>query len=289
MTLGEHIDAHTHVWDLALTPQPWIEPEAAPILERSFSLAELRANAEAAGVSQAIIVQTVNEQAETERLLVETHDEPFVAGVVGWTDFTSGDGERLVEDLITGTGGDGLRGFRHVFGAGEADSWLQSGRVNATLRRLGRWQLSFDLLLRVDELPLALWVARRYPEVTFILDHLAKPSVRAGGLDPWRDRLVELARAPNVYAKFSGLPGEADWEDWSTATLAPFFEVALEAFTPDRLIFATDWPVCTVAGSYARVVEAQLSLCAGLTEVERERVLAGNARTAYRLAGGTPT
>lgn len=276
------IDAHTHIWDLDVTPQPWIEPDAAPALERNFSLGQLKEAASAAGVAQAILVQSVNEAAETERLLIDTQNEPFVAGIVGWVDLAGADGEEAIEHLLAAPGGDRLCGFRHVFAAGEAERWLEDGGVNATLRSLGRLSLSFDLLLRAHELPLALRVARRHPEVTFVLDHLAKPDVRRGELDPWREHIALLAEAPNVYLKISGLPGEADWQRWTPATLAPYFEAALDAFTPDRLIFATDWPVCTVAGSYATVAEAQLELCAGLTEDELRSVLCENARAAYQ-------
>lgn len=280
------LDAHAHIWDLEVTPQPWIEPAAAPVLERSFSLEELEAAARPAGVTSAILVQSVNEATETQRLLLGAEDDPFVAGVIGWTDFTDSESEKVIEQLLTGPGGSHLRGFRHVFSSGEADQWMQAGSVNATLRTLARQNLSFDLLLSVEELPLALWLARRHPEVTFILDHLAKPDVRSGLLEPWRGHIDALSQAPNVYAKFSGLPAEANWTAWSATTIAPYFEAALHAFTPDRLIFATDWPVCTVAGTYQTVVEAQTSLCQQLSPAELELVVRGNARDAYRLDSG---
>lgn len=280
------IDAHTHIWDLELTPQPWIEGDAEPALKRSFSLGDLEAVARPVGVGQALIVQSVNEALETERLLRDTESEPFVAGVIGWADFSSADSESAIERLLASPGGGRLRGLRHVFAHREAEQWMHAGCVNATLRSLARLRLSFDLLLREHELPLALWLARRYPDVTFVLDHLAKPNVRRGSFDRWRQDLLALAEAPNVYAKCSGLPAEADWREWSAPTIAPYFETALDAFTPERLIFATDWPVCTVAGSYTTVFEAQVSLCAELSPTERALVLGGAARRAYRLDVG---
>jgi L-fuconolactonase len=282
------IDAHTHTWDLQVTPQPWIEPEAAPVLERNFSLQELKSLAQPVGVGSAIVVQSVNEAAETERLLLDAESDGFIAGVVGWADFSSADSEQSIERLLAGPGGKQLRGFRHVFNGDEAEHWFQSSRVNATIRALGRRNLTFDLLVRAHELPLALWVARRHPDVTLVLDHLAKPSVRLHALDPWRRDIAALSKASNVYAKISGLPAEADWTDWTSATLAPYFDAALDAFTPERLIFATDWPVCTVAGSYETVVDAQVELCRGLSQHELDKVLRGNARAAYGCAQREP-
>lgn len=280
---GIIVDAHTHIWDLGLTPQPWIEPDAASTLKRNFSLQELKDNASQTSVKQAIVVQTVNELKETERLLLCAESESFIAGVVGWTDFTSPDGEGEIERLLAGPGGNRLLGFRHVFAAGEADQWMYNGQVNATFQTLARLNLSFDLLLREQELPLALSLVRRHPEVTFVLDHLAKPDVRGESFEPWRTYITALAHAPNVHAKFSGLPYEADWRAWSAETLAPFFEIALQVFTSERLIFATDWPVCTVAGSYTKVLDEQVKLCHALTPPEVEMMLGGNARKAYRI------
>jgi L-fuconolactonase len=278
------IDAHTHIWDLATTPQPWIPPQAAPALRRDFTLAALRRAARGAGVDQAILVQSVNSAAETAGLLEQGQGEPFVAGVVGWTDLADRAARAAIEGCLDGPGRDLLCGYRHVFEPGEAAGWLGDRSVQTALNLLGALGLAFDLLLRVDELPVAAGAARRHPGTVFVLDHLAKPDVRRGELDRWRRGITELSRQPNAYAKFSGLPAEADWNAWSAADLRPYFEAALTAFGPERLIFATDWPVCTVAGPYASVAAAQLELCAGLTTGEQGWLLGGSAAGAYGRA-----
>jgi L-fuconolactonase len=285
------IDAHAHVWDLATTPQPWIPAQAAPTLERDFTLAELCAAALGAGVDQAILVQSVNSVRETTGLVRQGEAEPFVAGVVGWADLADRGARAAIEKCLDDPGGHLLCGYRHVFAPGEAASWFGDRRVQSALDLFGRLGLAFDLLLRAPELPLAAEIARRHPGTVFVLDHLAKPDVRLGEMEPWRRDILNLGRQPNVYAKFSGLPAEADWSAWSASDLRPYFDTALEAFGPERLIFATDWPVCTVAGPYRAVAAAQLQLCAALTPGERHRLLGGNAAAAYgriilRLSSG---
>lgn len=277
------LDAHTHVWELAVTPQPWITSEAAPAIARDFSLQDLRSLAADAGVHAALLIQSANDDQETATLLRLAARERFVAGVVGWTDLAAPDAARAVELLCSGPDGDKLCGFRHVFQADEAADWLLSPNVARSLALLGSLGLSFDLLVTATELDLALQVVRRHPDVTFVLDHLAKPAVREGAYEPWRTDLVALGEAPNVYTKISGLPTEADWTSWSAGTLRPYFEYALEAFGSERLIFATDWPVCTVAGTYRANVEAQLEFVRQLTAQEQQAVLRDNACRAYRL------
>jgi L-fuconolactonase len=282
------IDAHTHVWCLADTPQPWITPAQAPAIARDFSLADLRRAAVGTGVTAALLVQSANDLPETRALLGLAAGDPFVAGVVGWVDLARDDAVAALEDLRRADAGRWLRGVRHVFAPGEAAGWLSASAVARSLDLLGTLELSFDLLLSTGEMELALAVARRHPDTIFVLDHLAKPPVRNESLWPWRRRLRALVDLPNVYTKISGLPGEADWEHWTAGTLTPYLEVALEVFGPRRLIFATDWPVCTVAGSYAQVVDAQLGFVAGLSPDERRLVLSENASRAYRLTGPDP-
>ena len=194
-----------------------------------------------------MLVQSANDERETADLLRLASSDSFVGGVVGWTDLAADDAEFAIELLRRRQDGDWLCGFRHVFQEGQAAGWLMTPNVKESLELLGQMGLSFDLLLSSTELDEALQVAQRHPGVTFVLDHLAKPNVRDGFREPWRERLVELGRVGNVYAKISGLPAEADWTSWSAKTLRPYFEIALEAFGSERLIFATDWPVCTVA------------------------------------------
>ena len=190
------IDAHVHVWDLAKTPQRWIPPEAEDALRRDFALADLRAAASGAGVGHAILVQSVNSAPETEGLLRQGAGQPFMAGVVGWTDLADRGAEASIEDCLDGLGLDLLCGYRHVFEPGQAAPWFGDRHVQSALDLLGARGLAFDLLLRGPELPLAAETARRHPGTVFVLDHLAKPNVRLGELDPWRHEIRQAGPPP---------------------------------------------------------------------------------------------
>jgi L-fuconolactonase len=145
--------------------------------------------------------------------------------------------------------------------------------------------LVYDLLVRERELPAARVVAERLPELTLVVDHLAKPRIREGAMEPWAGGLAALARHPNVACKVSGLVTEADWRAWTPAQLVPYVAHAAEVFGPERLLFGSDWPVCLLAAGYAEVVAAATEALgrAGLGPAEREAVLGANARRLYRL------
>jgi L-fuconolactonase len=278
------IDAHHHVWDLAVRDQPWIE-STWPI-RRTFTLADLSGPAEAAGVEATVLVQTVLDPAETPEFLAlaAASTSPRVAGVVGWVDLTRPDVADALAALAGAEGGDRLVGIRHQV-QGEADPrWLCRPDVRRGLRAVGEAGLAYDLLTLPHQLPAAVETVRALPDVRFVLDHLSKPPIARGELRPWADDLRALAACPNVAAKLSGLVTEADWTGWSVRQLRPYGTAALDAFGPNRLMFGSDWPVCLLAaGSYGEVVDVARQLTDHLTATERAEVFAGTARRWYGL------
>ncbi|MCX7740265.1 MAG: amidohydrolase family protein, partial [Meiothermus sp.] len=139
--------------------------------------------------------------------------------------------------------------------------------------------LVYDFLVRTRELPAALAAVRRFPDLRFVLDHLAKPNIAQKQWDGWIDRLEPLADQPNLWAKLSGLVTEADWGRWRPEDLAPYIHKALELFGPERCMFGSDWPVCTLAADYRQVKEA---LELALSE-PNPGVMGENAARVYRL------
>jgi L-fuconolactonase len=261
----------------------WLaDPALAPV-RRAFTMADLVPHATAAGVRATVLVQVLADLDETVEFLALAAKEPLVAGVVGWVDLTAPDLTDTIAALRAGPGGDALVGVRHLV-QGEPDpAWLAREDVVRGLRTVARAGLVYDLLTRPHQLPAAIEVTRALPELTFVLDHLSKPPVATGEVQPWATRLRALAAAPNVVAKLSGLVSEADRPQWTVADLRPYAEIALDAFGPDRLMFGSDWPVCLPAASYAEVVAAARELTAELSEAERAAVFAGTAQRTYRL------
>jgi L-fuconolactonase len=271
------LDSHVHLWDLTARDQAWI-PAGSPI-RRTFDAADLRRALAGTPVDSVILVQAINDAGETGDLISCAMGEGLVRGVVGWADLQSPDFAAALSALAS-TGW--LLGLRHQALA-EADpaSWLRSSGVRRGLAALETAGLPFELMIRPGHFPAALLTVREHPSLQFVLDHLGKPPIASGELEPWAAGIRALAAEANVACKLSGLQTVAS-ADWTYAELAPYLDVALEAFGPARLIFGSDWPVCTTAASYARVCEVAQIACSGLSGPERAAVLAGNARAIYR-------
>ncbi|MFF4905325.1 amidohydrolase family protein [Streptomyces sp. NPDC001260] len=275
------VDAHHHVWDLSVRDQDWI-PRHSPI-RRNFTVAGLQPEARAAGVDRTVLVQTVTVAEETPEFLALADAHDLVAGVVGWTDLTRPDIADELARLRALPGGAHLKGIRHQV-QGEADpGWLLRPDVLRGLTAVAEAGLAYDLVVLPRQLPVCAKASARLPRLTFVLDHLGKPPIASGALEPWATDLRTLAALPNTVAKLSGLVTEADSADWTLDDLRPYVETALEAFGPDRLMFGSDWPVCTLAATYGEVVEATRRLIAGLGESERTRIMGDTATRVYRL------
>jgi L-fuconolactonase len=277
------VDAHHHVWDLTIRDQDWIRgPELQPI-RRSFTIAELEAEARPVGVDRTVLVQTVTVAEETPEFLALAEDSEIVAGVVGWTDLTSPGVADALARLRELPGGPYLRGIRHQV-QGEPDpEWLLRPDVHRGLTAVAEAGLVYDLLVLPHQLPACVKAAASLPGLTFVLDHLGKPPIASGALEPWATGIRALAALPNTVCKLSGMVTEADWKSWSTADLRPYADTVLDAFGPDRLMFGSDWPVCTLAATYADVTDTAVALTQDLGDHERAQLFEHTAARDYRL------
>ncbi|MGW3345688.1 amidohydrolase family protein [Nonomuraea rubra] len=274
------IDAHHHVWDLSARPHAWLDSAGMAPVRRTFTLDDLAEQAAASGVTGTVLVQVLPDPDETRDFLTLAAESSLVSGVVGWIDLTAPDAADTLAALP-----EGLVGVRHGVQSEADPAWLNRPDVHRGLAAVAASGLAYDLLTLPHQLPAAIDTVSALPELTFVLDHLSKPPIASGELEPWRSRIVELAARPNVFCKLSGMVTEADWGSWRTSDLRPYAETVLEAFGPERVMFGSDWPVCLLAAGYDQVVSAADELLAGLSESEREEVFAGTARRAYRLGG----
>jgi len=163
------------------------------------------------------------------------------------------------------------------------DNFILRSDFNNGIRALKKFSLAYDILIFARHLPQTIRFVDAHPDQVFILDHIAKPQIKTGLFEPWRKNIRELAQRPNVYCKASGLVTEADFQTWTEAQLRPYFEVVLEAFGPQRLMFGSDWPVCLVACGYARWHELVSRWVAKLSPAEQASILGGTAVEAYKL------
>jgi len=276
------VDAHHHVWDLSVRDQTWmVGPDLEPI-RRSFSIDDLAPLAAAAGVTATVLVQTVSVLAETGEFLEVAASNDLVAGVVGWVDLTAPDIADTLAELQARPDGAYLKGIRHQVHDEPDLEWLLRPDVQRGLAAVADAGLVYDLLTKTPHLPAAIRAAQALPQLSFVVDHISKPVV-GGPLDPWATDLRALAALPNVTCKLSGMVTEANWTSWTPADLKPYADVVLDAFTPERVMFGSDWPVCLLAASYGDVVAAAETLTAHLTPAERESVFTTTATTTYSL------
>ena len=279
------VDAHHHLWDPARRDYPWMTGDAAA-LRRPVGLGDLHATVEPLGVAATVAVQAASTEEETlELLALAAASGGLVAGVVGWVDLTAPDaGDRLAA-LRAEPGGERLVGIRHAVHDEPDPGWLERDDVGRGLRAVARAGLPYDLLLFPTHLPAAVRVAAAIPELSLVVDHGAKPRIAAGEREPWDSDLAALAACEQVHCKLSGLVTEADRAGWREQDVASYGARLLELFGPQRLMFGSDWPVCTLAASYAEVLELARSVLSALSPAEQEAVLAGTARRFYGLGG----
>jgi L-fuconolactonase len=278
------VDAHHHVWDLSVRDQDWISGDELAPLRRDFTVADLAPEARTAGVTATVLVQTITVPEETPEFLALAADSDLVAGVVGWTDLTAPDVAETLAELQAGPGGEHLVGIRHQV-QGEPDPrWLVRPDVLRGLAAVAEAGLAYDLVVKPHQLAAAVEAAERLPGLTFVLDHLGKPPIASGELDPWAGQIRRLAALPNTVCKLSGMVTEADWGSWTVAALTPYADTVLDAFGPGRLMFGSDWPVCRLAATYAEVIAVARALTTGLSPAERHDVFTGTAARTYDLS-----
>lgn len=279
--MSDVIDAHHHLWRYSAAEYDWIDDSMQP-LRRDFLPADLQIEIARAGVTACIAVQARQTLEETRWLLDLAARHPFIAGAVGWAPLTAAD---FPQQLATLTQDRKLRGLRHVLQGEPDDRYMLRPDFNRGIAALQGTGLVYDILILERHLPIAAQFVDRHPQQVFVLDHLAKPKIRAGEISPWRENLHELARRPNVSCKLSGLVTEADRQHWTLRELWPWVEIAIEAFGPQRLLAGSDWPVCTMAASYEQWWHTLRELISPLSRAEQDAILGGNAARLYQLEG----
>lgn len=276
------IDSHHHFWRYDPEQYGWIDDDMAR-LRRDFLPADLKGTIGAAGVDGVMSVQARQTVAETEWLLTLADQHDFIRGIVGWVPLS----EPTVEEVLAAYAPrPKMKAVRHVL-QGEDPSYMLSNEFNRGVAALRKHDLAYDILIYERQLPQAIELVDRHPEQRFVLDHIAKPRIREGLIEPWRTGIRELARRPHVWCKLSGMVTEADYRAWTEAQLRPYVEVVLEAFGPRRLMFGSDWPVCLVACEYERWSRIVRDFVSALSDEEQRLVLGEAAAEAYGLSPPT--
>lgn len=278
--MTERIDAHHHLWRYQKQEYGWIGP-GMQALARDFLPENIRVEMLACGISGSIAVQARQTIEETEQLLELAEKTEFIRGVVGWGPIGHAVFPRILENW---SGRTRLKGLRHVIQDEPDDQFILGKQFNEGISALAGTKLVYDILIFERHLPAAISFVDRHPNQIFVLDHLAKPRIKDRVRQPWRQNLCELARRGNVCCKLSGMVTEADTVNWTKADLQPYFDTALEAFGPARVMVGSDWPVCLLATTYRKWMDCVAQLISGLSKSEQAAILGGVAMEVYSLS-----
>jgi L-fuconolactonase len=274
-----NIDAHHHLWRYRAPGPPWMADSMAG-LRRDFLVDELRAATAEVGVTGTIVVETERSAEETLWLSQVAATNGLICGVVGWVPLTS---SAIVAELERLASLPKVKAVRHPIHDESDNQFVLRDDFNRGIAALKQFDLRYDILIFERHLPQTIQFVDRHPDQVFILDHVAKPRIRDRVLSPWKENIRELACRPNVYCKISGMVTEADWHTWSDEGLSPYIETVLEAFTPKRVMFGSDWPVVTLASTYRRWIGTVQVAIAQLSPTERAWILSRTAIEAYGL------
>ncbi len=272
------IDAHQHFWNPKRGDYGWLTPELDG-LYRSFGPDDLRPLLAAADIGGTVLVQAAPTLAETEYLLGIADATDFVLGVVGWIDFGN---PAHLEEIDRLARHSCLKGFRPMIQDIADPDWMLKQKLEPAFRSLIAHDLTFDALTLPLHLDRLLALVLRYPALRVVVDHGSKPAIRRQEFQPWAADIAKIARGTTACCKLSGLVTEAS-RGWTAADLKPFVDHLLAEFGPSRLMFGSDWPVCTLASHYQRWVETAEVLTEGCSAAERQAIFGGTAAAFYRL------
>ncbi len=274
------IDSHHHLWKYSTDQYGWISDQMLP-LKADFLLPELQQTAAESSIDGFVSVQARQSLQETDDLLAMAETEPLIAGVVGWVPLAAPEIGQTLERL-----GDQkfLKGVRHVVQDEEDDRFILGTDFNRGVSQLKTHNLVYDVLIFAKQLPASIEFVDQHPNLQMVLDHIAKPTITADAFDnAWEMNFRELAKRRNISCKFSGVVTEVRGETWSIDQIQRYWDVALEAFTPDRLMFGSDWPVCLLKTGHTQWLETVQQLASDLSVTERNKIFSTNAIRDYKL------
>ena len=278
------VDAHSHFWQYDPVEYEWIGDDMS-LLKRDFLPQHLQIIHRQYAVEGTIAVQARQSHEENRFLLKLAEENPSVRGVVGWVDLAA---DNVEENLHLFAKQPKFVGIRHMVQSEEDEEFLLRKDFNRGVGMLKKYGLAYDILIHEKQLAVATRFVERFPDQNFVLDHIAKPSIKSGVVEPWAQQIKELAANGQVFCKLSGLATEADWQTWKDVDMRPYLDAVFSAFGPDRLMFGGDWPVCLLAADYRRVLQLINGYIAEFDIEDQKKIMGLNALRFYNIQWKSP-
>ncbi len=274
----EYIDSHQHFWHYEPEKHSWIDDEMA-VIRKDFLPQDLAPILKKNSVVGTIAVQADQTEKETDFLLGLAEEHDLIKGIVGWVDLRA---ENIAERLEHYAQFKNIKGFRHVLQGEEPAFMLQPDFLRG-ISALKEYNFTYDILILPRHLEAALQLVKQFPNQPFVIDHIAKPYIKAGLIDEWAKGMIALSEHENVFCKLSGMVTEADYKKWQSSNFIPYLDVVLVAFGTKRLMFGSDWPVCEVAASYGQMIGIVEDYFASFSLDEKNQFFNQNASRFYNL------
>jgi L-fuconolactonase len=273
------IDAHQHFWIYSPQEYGWID-DSMDAIRRNFLPEDLVPELQQNGYAGSVAVQARQTLDETRHLLSLADQDERILGVVGWVDLCS---REVRSQLSKFSDHSKFVGVRHIVQSEPDERFLLREDFKRGIAALEEFDLAYDILIYTKHLPVAAEFVEKFPRQRFVLDHMAKPPIKAGQIERWADGVRRLAQFPKVLCKLSGLVTEADWHNWKTEQIVPYLDIAFEAFGPERLMIGSDWPVCLVAASYTTAMNVVQNWIRQFRLETQEAILGQNAQRFWKL------
>jgi L-fuconolactonase len=276
----QRIDAHQHFWQFDPVRDSWITEEMS-VIRRDFLPADLKPLLDRNEVDGSVAVQTCQDEADNQFMLKLAEENNTIKGVVGWVDLRSPNVEERLKFYKDNH--PKMKGFRHVLQAEPDEQFMLRDNFKHGIELLNKYGFTYDILIYPNHIKHASRLVAEFPGQKFVVDHLAKPFIKKGEINPWKDDIEQLAQYRNVSCKVSGFLTEADWNSWRTEDFVPYLDVVFSAFGTARLLYGSDWPVCMVAGGYNRALEILQIYVSRFSQDEQDQFFGGNAINFYNL------
>lgn len=277
----QRIDAHQHFWQFDPVRDSWITETEMSAIRRDFMPADLKPILDRNGLDGTILVQSCQDESDNEFMLRLAEENSFIKGVVGWVDLRADDVEERLKYYSKSF--PKLKGFRHVLQGEPDEQYMLREDFRHGISLLNKYGFTYDILIYPIHVKHASKLVAGFPDQKFVVDHLAKPYIKRGEIEPWKSDMEELAQYQNVSCKVSGFLTEADWYNWKTADFTPYLDVVFNAFGTNRVMYGSDWPVCVLAGGYNRALEVLQLYLSKFRPEEQELFFGRNAVKFYNL------
>ncbi len=276
------VDAHQHFWNLDVVSYPWMGSHYGSIY-RNFEAPELRPQLLTTGVQKTVVIQAANSSEDTAYMLDTAEKHEWIGGVVGWVPLDRPD---VALNQLQGLAKNPkFKGVRHLIHEEANPDWVIQDIVIEGLRVLASFNMTFDIVAvfphHLKHVPT---LAKKVPNLKMVIDHLAKPPIKDKQMEPWKFQLERASDQPQVYAKISGLNTAADWSAWSADDIKPYISVAVDCFGAERLMFGSDWPIATLAGSYHKVWRETCNALSAYSDTQQRAIFGETARKFYHIS-----